>query len=233
VRADQVLARFDGWQLDAEERAYLRHHARRYTLLLDRVAALAPGRVLDVGAGFQTVLLRDRLGAGNVDVLGLWVPRFAPPEGAGQHHVFDLNECDDPTKLPQIGPYDLAVLGEVIEHLYRGPATVLRAVASFVNPGGHLIVQTPNAAALHKRLRALAGRPPSDRMPEDRSGDRHVREYPARELQDAAQVAELDTVRIEAASYFGHGRARELADRVLPPGLRLGLTATFRVPGRP
>jgi SAM-dependent methyltransferase len=192
--------------------------------------------VLDVGAGFQTALLRDRLGAENVDVLGLWVPRFAPPDDRGEHHVFDLNDCDRPDALPGIGGYDLAVMGEVIEHLFRGPATVLRFVAGRVKPGGHLLVQTPNAAAFHKRLRALAGRTPSDPMPEDRSGDRHVREYTARELEAAGRDAGLEVVAVEAASYFGAGRSRELADRVLPPGLRLGLTATFRrpgVPGRP
>ena len=108
--------------------------------------------MLDVGAGFQTALLRDRLGPANVDVLGLWVPRFAPPEGAGEHHVFDLNDCDRQGALPGIGGYDLALMGEVIEHLFRGPATVLRSVAALVKPGGHLLVQTPNAAAVHKRL---------------------------------------------------------------------------------
>ena len=189
--------------------------------------------MLDVGAGFQTALLRDRLGPANVDVLGLWVPRFAPPEGAGEHHVFDLNDCDRQGALPGIGGYDLALMGEVIEHLFRGPATVLRSVAALVKPGGHLLVQTPNAAAFHKRLRALAGRPPSGAMPEDRSGDRHVREYTARELETAGREAGLEVVDVEAASYFGSGRARGLADRVLPPGLRLGLTATFRRPGVP
>jgi SAM-dependent methyltransferase len=192
--------------------------------------------VLDVGAGFQTTLLRDRLGAEAVDVLGLWVPRFAPPDGGGQHHVLDLNDCDRPEARPDIGGYDLALMAEVIEHLFRGPATVMGFVAGFLEPGGHLLVQTPNAAALHKRLRLAAGRPPSGAMPEDRSGDSHVREYTARELQAAGRAAGLEVVAVEAASYFGAGPLRELADRVLPPGARLGLTATFRrpaVPARP
>ena len=182
------------------------------------------------------MLFRDLLGAGAVDVLGLWVPRFAPPDGGGRHHVLDLNDCDRPEARPDIGGYELAVMAEVVEHLFRGPATVLRFVAGFVEPGGHVLVQTPNAAALHKRLRLAAGRAPFGQMPEDRSGDAHVREYTARELAAAGRAAGLEVVSIEAASYFGAGRIRELADRVLPPGARLGLTATFRrpvVPDRP
>jgi SAM-dependent methyltransferase len=119
-------------------------------------------------------------------------------------------------------------MGEVVEHLFRGPATVLGCVASFVRPGGHLIVQTPNAAAVHKRLRLLRGRSPAGPMPEDRSGDAHVHEYTRAELLDAGRAAGLEPVAAEAASYFGP--ARMLVDRVLPPGLRLGLTVTFRRP---
>jgi Methyltransferase domain len=181
-----------------------------------------------VGAGFQTVLFRDLLGPEAVDVLGLWVPRFAPPEGAGAHHVFDLNEADRPDSWPPIGGYDLAVAAEVLEHLFRGPATVLRRIAGCMEPGAHVIVQTPNAAALHKRLRVLLGRAPLGPMPEDRSGDAHVREYTRAELVAAGRDAGLELVEAEAASYFG--RAPAVADRILPPGLRLGLTVTFRRP---
>ena len=183
-----------------------------------------PRRVLDVGAGFQTVLFRERLPA--VDVLGLWVPRFAAPEGAGEHHVIDLNGSE----WPPLGPYDMVVAAEVIEHLLLGPATVMRRLADYLEPGGRLIVQTPNAAAVHKRLRLLAGRPPFGPMPEDRSGDRHVREYTTDELVAAGRQAGLEALSVERASYFGSGTLRRVAGRLLPPGLRLGLTVTFRRP---
>jgi SAM-dependent methyltransferase len=169
------------------------------------------------------VLFRDMLGPEAVDVLGLWVPRFAPPDGAGAHHVFDLNEDG----WPDAGPFDAVVAAEVIEHLFLGPATTLRRLAAYLEPGGQLIVQTPNAAALHKRIRLLRGHPPYGPMPEDRSGDSHVREYTLAELERAGREAGLEPVSVEAASYFG--RVPALADRVLPPRLRLGLTATFRV----
>ncbi|MEA2387811.1 MAG: hypothetical protein QOG41_584 [Thermoleophilaceae bacterium] len=185
---------------------------------------LRPHRLLDVGAGFQTVLFRDLLGPEAVDVLGLWVPRFAPPDGAGAHLVFDLNEDG----WPEAGPFDAVVAAEVIEHLFLGPATILRRLAAYLGPGGHLVVQTPNAAAVHKRIRLLCGRAPYGPMPEDRSGDAHVREYTLAELEQAGRDAGLEPVDAEAASYFG--RVPALADRMLPPRLRLGLTVTFRRP---
>jgi SAM-dependent methyltransferase len=188
--------------------------------------------VLDVGAGFETVLLRDRFGEDNVDVLGLWVPRFAPG-GGGEHFPVDLNEVDE--GLPRMGPYGLVVAAEVIEHLERGPRTVLSALAGLLEPGGRLVLQTPNVAALHKRLRLLAGRAPFDPMPEDRSGEGHVREYTARELVDAAAAAGLGHMETIYANYAGGGRARDAlarAGRWMPRSLRLGLTLVFqREPG--
>jgi SAM-dependent methyltransferase len=188
------------------------------------VERLRPRRLLDVGAGFQTALFRDLLGAGAVEVLGLWVPRFAPPDGAGDHHVADLNEAD----WPELGPYETVVAAEVIEHLFQPPAEVVRRLGAYLAPGGHLVLQTPNAAALHKRLRLLAGRAPFGPAPEDRSGDAHVREYTLAELHAAGRVAGLEPVESVAASYFGSVPAA--ADRLLPPRLRLGLTVTFRRP---
>jgi SAM-dependent methyltransferase len=177
-----------------------------------------------VGAGFQTVLFRDLLGPEAVEVLGLWAPRFAPPEGAGTHHVFDLNEDG----WPAAGPFDAVVAAEVVEHLFLGPATILRRLAAYLAPDGRLVVQTPNAAALHKRVRLLRGRAPYGPMPEDRSGDSHVREYTLGELERAGRDAGLEPVELETASYFG--RVPAVADRLLPPRLRLGLTVTFRRP---
>jgi SAM-dependent methyltransferase len=222
---------FDGWDLTAEESDYLARHAPRYALLLSLVGE---GRVLDVGANFQTAILRAALGDDQVDALGLWVPRFAPA-GEGGHVVFDLNEIDAPEGVPSIGPYGTILVGEVIEHLHRGPATVLRALSSWLAPGGRLVIQTPNAAAAHKRLRLLAGRAPYERMPEDRTGDGHVREYTASELLAAGEEAGLRSPRVISANYFGGSRGRRLAARaqgLVPSGLRLGLTIVWERPPR-
>jgi hypothetical protein len=98
--------------------------------------------VLDVGAGFETVLLRDHFGEENVDVLGLF-----------------------------------------------------------------------------------------EAMPEDRSGDGHVREYTVRELLEAGEAAGLRPSEVTYANYAGGGRGRVALARVgplMPRSLRLGLTLVFQ-----
>jgi SAM-dependent methyltransferase len=130
-----------------------------------------------------------------------------------------------------MGPYDLVVAAEVIEHLERGPATVMSALAGLLAPGGRLLLQTPNAAAAHKRLRLLAGRAPFEAMPEDRSGDGHVREYTVRELLEAGEAAGLRPSEVTYANYAGGGRGRVALARVgplMPRSLRLGLTLVFQ-----
>jgi SAM-dependent methyltransferase len=238
VTAEEIIAFFDGWELDAEERAYLTYHARRYEFLLDRVDALVEGelsgeplRVLDVGLGFQTMLLRDRLPRAEIESIGLPVPRFLD---RGVRHVWlDLNDLYEEDRRPDIGGYDLAIAAEVLEHLHTAPATILGCLAGWLRPGGFVLVQTPNAVALHKRLRMLAGRVPFGPVPETREDPAHWREYTAGELAAAAGAAGLEPVELDAANYFGgSGRARLYAalGRALPRGMRHGLTLTLQKP---
>jgi 2-polyprenyl-3-methyl-5-hydroxy-6-metoxy-1,4-benzoquinol methylase len=187
-------------------------------------------RLLDVGVSFQTELFRSDLDGVTVDALDLSPPPIAPAD-ADPHFVFDLNEADREELWPRIGPYHLIVLAEVIEHLSRSPVAVLRCVESWLTDDGYLILQTPNAVALHKRIRMLLGRQPFGPMPEDRSGDRHVREYVADELTAAGRRAGLSPVSVDAVNYFRTSRAtRSYAQlgSVLPRSLRQGLTIAFR-----
>ena len=240
--AAEIIAFFDGWELDIEERAYLAYHARRYEFLLGRVDALVkrlghersgdPLRLLDVGLGFQTMVLRDRLPGAEIDSVGLPVPRFL--DHGVRHVSFDLNDAYEEDRRPDIGGYHLAIAAEVLEHLYTAPATILHCLAGWLEPGGFAVVQTPNAVALHKRLRMLAGRVPFGPVPEDRSDPAHWREYTAGELAAAARAAGLEPADLDAANYFGGpgGRARLYAalGRALPRGMRHGLTLTLRKP---
>src|SRR3954462_1875290 len=132
---------------------YRAYHARRYATLLEVARSLGGPRVLNVGPMFETEMLRD---AGmHADTLGFAHPLFPPRDGE-RHVELDLNA---PGRDGD-GSYDLVVMAEVIEHLPTSPVAVLRHVASWLRPGGALLIQTPNAVALHKRLRMLAGRTP-------------------------------------------------------------------------
>lgn len=68
-------------------------------------------------------------------------------------------DCCDPAAVAalHLDPVDVAVAGEIIEHL-DGAGAFLEALHSVVVPGGRLIVTTPNASGLLNALAAaLAG----------------------------------------------------------------------------
>jgi SAM-dependent methyltransferase len=200
---------------------YLRYHSRRYAVLMAVVAELAPKRVLDLGPMFETELLR-RTGA-TVDTLGFANPVFAPRDGE-RHLEVDLN---DPGAAGD-GSYDAVVMAEVIEHLHSSPVAVLEYVATWLRAGGAVVIQTPNAVALHKRLRMAAGRNPIEPIRADRSNPGHFHEYTLRELRDAAEAVGLEVGGVRVENYFGASRAYAALGRALPPGLRHGITIWLR-----
>src|SRR5919106_5770118 len=167
--ATRLLASLAERDMDAQQREYLRLHRRRYGLLLAGVRTRVdrlPGdrrqrvRLLDIGPGPQTELMRAAITSAHVDSLGFANPQ-APPREGERHIPFDLNLAPDPERWPDVGDtYDVVVMGEVIEHLTTSPVAVLECIARWLRPGGWIVVQTPNLLALHKRVRMLLGQNP-------------------------------------------------------------------------
>ena len=209
--------------MNEEWAAYRRYHERRYRALMRVVADLGPDRVLNVGPMFETELLRAS--GATVDTLGFANPAFPPREGE-RHIEWDLNEPGPDGD----GSYDAIVMAEVIEHLHSAPATVLRRLAGWLRPGGAIVIQTPNAVALHKRLRMAAGRNPIEPIRADSSNPGHFHEYTLDELREAAGAAGLEVGGVRTANYFGTSRGYAALGRVLPPALRHGITIWLRTP---
>src|SRR4051812_33446605 len=157
---DDLAHEFRRSYTDAESLHYLETHRHRWELLLDFVADRAPARILDVGPGFEAEAMRRRLPGSTVDSLG-WLDWRYPPREHEQHVELDLNEAQFPKRLPELARYDVVVAAEVLEHLYTAPALALRYLATALEPHGALIVQTPNAVALKKRLQMVRGRNPA------------------------------------------------------------------------
>jgi SAM-dependent methyltransferase len=218
-----------------DQQVYLRTHRRRYALLLELVRELAPKKLLVVGPGSDSVLLREAIPGTKVDTLGWADHRF--PRVEGERHVqHDLNDPD----YPALEPYDVIVCAEVIEHLHVSPVPVFRFLAGGLATGGQLIVQTPNATALPKRLRMLLGRNPYEPLRAepanpDSPNPGHFHEFTVAELRTAFAAAGLQVERLVTANYFDHGSRKNRVYRalgpVLPSTLREGITAVAR-PGR-
>lgn len=227
--------------------AYVGYHARRYALALRLLSGLlhqAPeGRVLDVGPSALTALIAESTRR-PVDSLG-----FGPngETATGRHVHFDLNDAARPGCWPADLPaYGAIVLAEVLEHLHTSPTHVLSCLRGLLRPGGFLVLQTPNAAALHKRILLALGRNPFDLIAEHPHGPAHFREYTRRELVRYAARAQMEVRACLHASYFdyrfrydraagGHRRRRwgwavNAAQAILPPGLRRGITLVLARP---
>jgi SAM-dependent methyltransferase len=218
--------------LSAEER-YLEFHRDRYRLLMEHVAA-SVGRagtdILVIGPSHETRLIAERFPAARIDTLGVYDPRFPAP--SGRHHEFDLNLCRQ--RRPDLGPYDVAVLAEVIEHLQTSPRSVFAFLRRALRPGGELIVQTPNAASLAKRWNLLVGRNPFMPIPDAPDSSQHWREYTAAELTGFAAEAGLSVAGLSIDNCYRHEGARArfylLAGRLAPRPLRDCITLTLRAP---
>ena len=224
---------------------YAAYHAPRYAFVLAQLAALgvsARSHLLDIGPSRLTGLVRERFGA-RVDSLGYL--RDDAPDGM-RHVEFDLNLAqDDATWRRDLPRYDGVVMAEVIEHLHTAPERVLRFVRTLVADEGWLLLQTPNAASLPKRLKLMAGRNPYEMIRIDQRDPGHFREYTVRELRRLVEEAGFRVEACHTAYYFDarHGRhgpdgrpqpwvglAKNLVYRALPAGLREGITLVARRP---
>jgi trans-aconitate methyltransferase len=242
LTAKEIIAQFDRSTLDEEEQVYLNGQARRFEFLLALVdelrgeLGLDPAgrsmRLLDVGPSFQTELFRRLYPEAVVTTLGLEPSAVSVARRGERHITFDLNDAFHPEKWPEVDPHPLVVMAEVIEHLYTSPVTVLRCVAAWLEPSGLLVLQTPNAASLFKRLRLLAGRHPYHPIRGTRTNPGHFREYTLTELLGAVNAAGLEVVRWSRHNYLDPptwiGGVYRATRDVLPGPLRQGITMVLR-----
>ena len=221
--------------------AYLSYHRPRLlflTTLLDSLiasrrqdAGSRPVTLLDIGPSFETQLIPALWPEVRLDTMGMYDQRF-PNSPGGRHIELDLNNLYFPEQRPKVEPYSIIILAEVIEHLYTAPSQILDYLASCLQPGGYLIVQTPNAVTLPNRLKMLLGRNPFEMIRETRADPGHYREYTRRELINLGEAHGLATARTFMSNYSFSGTAASRAWRwlsqFLPGDLRKCITIVYR-----
>lgn len=215
-----------------EEETYLDWHAPRlaFTVELIRtyIDTFAVRTILDVGQHFLTLLLKQQFEPEiTVSTLGWANPRFLRPGVANTHYEFDLTNCTHITEPPTANRYGLILLAETLEHLYVSPGYVLPFLAKLLQPGGVLIIQTPNAVALTKRLTMLRGRNPYELIREDLENPGHFREYTMSELVAYGREARLRPYQQLYCDYWRPRRWPLRAAQRLYPPFREGLTIAF------
>jgi 2-polyprenyl-3-methyl-5-hydroxy-6-metoxy-1,4-benzoquinol methylase len=130
--------------------------------LVDRFAYLrdlcAGRRVIHVGfvdLGCQElnassgVWLHEHLAATASELVGIDLDAAGVEDARSRgYEAHAIDACDaDAVAAAGIGPADVVVAGEVIEHL-DGPGSFLRGMHHLVAPGGMLVVTTPNGTGL-------------------------------------------------------------------------------------
>ena len=236
IDPERMLAHFQSFPFDTEGRAYLEFHAKRYAYLIELIrqylqAGQPCSRILDVGPSVFTQYMRDKAVAEHIDSLGYEDARFACRPG-DCHTEYDLTKTVDHGSWPHMQACDIIIMAEVIEHLPIPPDHVLAFLSSILKPSGVLIIQTPNACSLPKRLRMLRGQNPFEMIRDCPRNPGHYREYTVHELVDIAQQASLTVDSVSVSNYFLRNTVSARVFRWLgplfPSTLRDGITLCLR-----
>ena len=110
-------------------------------------------RLLDVGCGngFLSQLLAAK---------GFTVTGIEHPLGFDENPPAVIHDLEQP--LPALpGPFDVIVIGDVLEHLRR-PQELLEQLRPHLAPGGQIVASLPNSGNLYFRLQILMGNFPED-----------------------------------------------------------------------
>ena len=176
--------------------SYLETHQTR---LLKTLEITPPGgpcdRILEMGAYLQiTPALRTKLGYGYVR--GCYYGKAGRTDhrvvtsSDGESFDCDIDHFDaekDPFPYPD-GHFSTVFCGELIEHLFEDPMHLMSEVNRILKPGGHLVLTTPNVAALRGISAILQGYHPGffhAYIRPSESGEvdaRHNREYTPGEI---------------------------------------------------
>ena len=207
---------------DYYQRARERYwHTLRYFADLD---IPHPAHMLEVGGGQLAILSHKIFGdiATVGDVSDEYSQSVRGVAGAGLPFVLcDLLE-DDPSEFKD--RFDIVALLEVIEHMPQPAYVVLSKVATWLKPGGLILLTTPNLFRLRNLARMAAGRDLFDRFlyPEPGHGLGHQLEYSADHLRWQIERAGLETVTLchDQLGQSGHSTFARAA-RCLTAPLRL------------
>lgn len=174
-----------------------------YVRLAFATGQLAPGKTLvDLGCGISLFGFLCRIYGAEVH----WVDDFGGGGGialggtaslpplltwATQTHGIRVNSQDfirEPLPFPS-GSVDLVTSFHSLEHWHHSPRRLFSEISRILKPGGALLLATPNAANLRKRLFLLLGQTNFPELAEwYHEGDPvfrgHVREPVLRDLED-------------------------------------------------
>jgi 2-polyprenyl-3-methyl-5-hydroxy-6-metoxy-1,4-benzoquinol methylase len=149
VPHSDVLGLYEGMEDDAYQDGSASRRLQMRGLLGQAVAARPAARtLLDIGAG--TGLLVSEARARGLDAHGIEPSRWGV-ETARTANQVELLLGTTQDWLGRLGRYDIVTLIDVIEHT-TDPLTMVREAASFLAPGGVLVIVTPDIGSVPARV---------------------------------------------------------------------------------
>ena len=206
-----------GWAVNDPAGNYLDTHKTRLVKTLEITPPGGPeDRILEMGAYLQiTPALRSKLGYG--EVRGCYygpagrVDHRTVTSDDGETFTCDIDHFDaEKDRFPyDDGYFSTVICGELIEHLFEDPMHLMGEVNRILKPGGHLVLTTPNVAALRGISAILQGYHPgffhAYIKPAAESGDvdaRHNREYTAREIHHLLENSGFEVTLLETGEFL-------------------------------
>ena len=212
---EPLLPYLETWADSPDSRSYLETHQTRLVKTLEMVPPGGPcDRILEMGAYLQmTPALVSKLGYGEVrgcyyGQLGRVDHRQATST-AGEPFVCEIDHFDaERDRFPYPDAWFSTVLCcELLEHLFNDPMHLMGEVNRVLKPGGHLLLTTPNVAALRGISAILQGYHPGFFHAYIRPAGpgevdaRHNREYTPREIHQLLENSGFEVVRLETGEF--------------------------------
>lgn len=200
---------------EKESLTYLTIHAKRYAFLLKIISKIRRSihddkiNIMDIGPSYLTEQIQNVFNNDTVYSLG-----YSHQESRGGHFPkavrinedriihFDFNDVQYKDKWVSVPTCKIVIMAEVMEHLYTAPNLMLHFIRTFLDTNGTLIIQTPNAVSLDKRISMLCGQNPYEMIRENNQSPGHFREYTKKELFSLAEMCNYTVIDFWYSNYF-------------------------------
>ncbi|MBD3749107.1 MAG: class I SAM-dependent methyltransferase [Sphingobacteriales bacterium] len=236
MKAQEIKSYFNKkYNLNEEQKLYLEIHAKRFETILALIPPKKDLKILDIGPSYLSELLFDQFGE-QLNLIG-----FDSKNSLGGHlasdtifkkvqiQVQDLNFWDSKNSTTL---YDVIICAEVMEHLYTSPHKLFQNLNQILNKEGLLIMQTPNAAALRKRLRLLFGKNPYEIPRENLQNPGHFREFTLAELKQIGTQQNFSIEKVITDEYFEYpshlSKTYRRFKKLIPFNWRSGISIVFK-----
>lgn len=151
-------------ELEARNEFYLRMLGDQGLLgpgkrLVDLGAGLSPFGLLCRVHGMEVTLVDDFGGGGGVELRqeSPEIPLLEVFEKQFGLAIVRRNFLEQPLPLPDASA-DVVTCFHSLEHWHHSPRPLFREIVRIIKPGGFLVIATPNAANIRKRVYVLLGR---------------------------------------------------------------------------